>query len=51
MKLKEWLKEYKQMSYYDYKNLPDIERWKIEADFQYFTNKLNRTKKSMTIRI
>ena len=44
MKLKEWLREHRQMSYADYKKLPDIERWIIEGDFQNFNNKLNKSK-------
>lgn len=44
MKLKEWLRQYHQMSYADYKKLPYTERTIMECDFQYFNNKLNRTK-------
>lgn len=44
MKLKEWLRQYHQMSYADYKKLPYTERTIMEGDFQYFNNKLNRTK-------
>ena len=36
MKLKQWLKEYHQMSYAEYKALPDTERWAMEGDFQQF---------------
>lgn len=36
MKLKQWLPEYKGISYADYKLLPDIERWELEAEFKRF---------------
>ena len=29
MKLKKWLPEYKQITYAEYKELPDSDRWKI----------------------
>lgn len=39
MKLKQWLKEYHNLSYAEYKALPDSDRWAMEYDFQQF----NRT--------
>ena len=39
MKLKQWLREYHQMSYTDYKNLPDQERWAMEYDFKEYNRK------------
>ena len=40
MKLKQWLMEYHQMSYGEYKALDDIERWSVLGDF----NRFNRNK-------
>lgn len=39
MKLKQWLKEYHNLSYAEYKALPYSDRWAMEYDFQQF----NRT--------
>jgi len=36
MKLKQWLREYKQMTYAEYKSLPDMERWQTEGEFRCF---------------
>ena len=36
MKLKQWLREQKQMSYTEYKALPDVERWSIEGEHKRF---------------
>ena len=36
MKLKKWLREYKEMTYAEYRALPDIERWSIEGEFKHF---------------
>ena len=37
MKLKKWLPEYKQISYAEYRELPD-DRWKIEENGWFFWN-------------
>lgn len=42
MKLKEYLREQHNMSYAEYKALPDIERWQIEGEFQSHNVALQR---------
>ena len=44
MKLKQWLREYKQMAYADYRNLPDEERWKMIYEFNNFNRRQNLLK-------
>ena len=39
MKLKKWLPEYKQITYVEYKSLPDDERWVIEEEFRRFNRR------------
>ena len=39
MKLKKWLPEYKQISYAEYRALPDDDRWKIEEEFRRFNRR------------
>ena len=36
MKLKQWLREYKEMPYAQYKALPDDERYELEAEHRRF---------------
>ena len=36
MKLKQWLREYHGMLYAEYKALPDVEQWLMEAEFKRF---------------
>ena len=36
MKLKQWLREHKQMTYAEYKVLPEMERYEIYAEHQRF---------------
>ena len=36
MKLKQWLREYRQMTYSEYKSLDDIERWIMLGEFNHF---------------
>ena len=36
MKLKQWLREYCQMTYAEYKALEDVKRWKLEGEFYCF---------------
>lgn len=36
MKLKQWLREYKQMTYAEYRALEDMERWQMFGEFQWF---------------
>lgn len=40
MKLKQWLKEYHEMSYSGYKALPEGEKWRLEADFVEYNRSL-----------
>ena len=42
MKLKQWLKEYKKMSYAEYKALPEYERYSIQGEHQSFCRKEQR---------
>lgn len=44
MKLRQWLKEYHQMSYAEFRALPDIEKQTIESNFQEF-NRRNQLSK------
>ena len=46
MKLKQWLKEYKEMTYADYMALEDIDRWSIEGEFREFNNREIRIKQA-----
>ncbi|MDO4179404.1 MAG: hypothetical protein Q4D21_09525 [Phascolarctobacterium sp.] len=39
MKLRDWLKEHKNISYAEYKSLPDMDRWGMEGEFQSFNRK------------
>lgn len=36
MKLKQWLREYCQMTYAEYKALEDVKRWQLEGEFKRF---------------
>ena len=36
MKLKKWLWEYRNMTYGEYKNLPECERYGFQGEHQYF---------------
>ena len=36
MKLKQWLKEYKKITYKEYKGLSDLERFAIEWEFERY---------------
>ena len=36
MKLKQWLREHKQMTYAEYKALPEMERYELYAEHQRF---------------
>ena len=36
MKLKQWLREHKQMTYAEYKALPEIERYELQGEHQSF---------------
>lgn len=40
MKLKQWLKEYHEMSYSGYKALPEEKKWWLEADFVEYNRSL-----------
>ncbi len=40
MKLKQWLREHKQMTYAEYKLLTEEDRWKIEIEFNNFNRRL-----------
>ena len=39
MKLKKWLPEYKQITYAEYKELPDSDRWEMEEEFRQFNRR------------
>lgn len=39
MKLKKWLPEYKQITYAEYKELPDGDRWEMEEEFRQFNRR------------
>ena len=39
MKLKKWLPMYRKISYSEYKELPDYERWEIEGEFNRFNRR------------
>lgn len=40
MKLKQWLKEYHEMSYSGYRALPEEKKWRLEADFVEYNRSL-----------
>ncbi|MBR4514005.1 MAG: hypothetical protein IKO61_03885 [Lachnospiraceae bacterium] len=40
MKLKQWLREHKQMTYKEYKALPEEDRWEMEREFHSFNRSL-----------
>ena len=44
MKLKQWLREYKQMAYADYQKLPDMEQWNIIGEFNDYNRRQNLLK-------
>ena len=44
MKLKKWLSVEKQMTYAEYLALPEMERFRIQAEHQEFCRKANRHK-------
>lgn len=44
MKLKQYLKEQHNITYDQYRSLPDIERWQIEAEFNSYNATLQRKK-------
>ena len=39
MKLKKWLSEYKKITYAEYKELPDNDRWEMEDEFRQFNRR------------
>lgn len=46
MKLKQWLSEKADMSYAEYKKLPDIDKWSLQGEFDAYNRGLQK-KKSM----
>lgn len=49
MKLREYLREQHGMTYDQYRSLSDIERWKIEAEFNFYNATLQRKNNSEKI--
>ena len=48
MKLKQWLREHKQMTYAEYKALPEEVRWKMESEFRSFNRSLQIQQAKLT---
>lgn len=51
MKLKQWLREYHQMTYAQYRALPDEERYDLEGSFQRFNRSSNQMARYESSRI